>query len=188
MSWRILITAQAMVQSGQASLSRLREAGHEIVASAQPRKPIGNEVVDWLQGLDAVIAGVEVFDRTTLHHPALRPLKIISRWGVGYDAIDIPAATEAGIIVGYTPGLLNEAVADYAFSLLCAVARRVHTGHKDLTQGTWSPTWGHNIHGKTLALLGCGRIGLALARRAAGFGMRVIAHDPRPTEESHPSM
>ncbi|MBI1841686.1 MAG: phosphoglycerate dehydrogenase [Verrucomicrobia bacterium] len=184
MSWRILITAQAMVLSGQAGLSRLKEAGHQIVMPPAPRKPIGPEVVEWLEGVDAVIAGVERYDRSVLNHPSLRPLKIISRWGVGYDSVDIAAATEAGVVVAYTPGLLNEAVADYAFSLLCAVARRVHTGHQDLTQGSWAPTWGHNIHGKTLALLGCGRIGQALARRAAGFGMRVIAHDPRPTDEA----
>jgi glyoxylate reductase len=104
-------------------------------------------------------------------------LKLISRWGVGYDAIDIPAATRNGIVVAYCPGMLNEAVADYAFSLLCTLARRVHEGHLTMRGGEWKIAWGHNIHGKTLGILGCGRIGQAMARRAAGFGMKLLGYD-----------
>jgi lactate dehydrogenase-like 2-hydroxyacid dehydrogenase len=73
--------------------------------------------------------------------------------------------------------MLNEAVADFAFSLMCALARRVHEGYEIMRAGEWRLSWGHDIHGKTLGILGCGRIGQAMARRAAGFGMRLIGYD-----------
>ena len=74
-----------------------------------------------------------------------------------------------GIVVAYTPGLLNEAVADFAFGLLLAIARRIHLGHLQMSQGEWKTPWGHDVHGKTLGIIGCGRIGSAMARRASGF-------------------
>jgi phosphoglycerate dehydrogenase-like enzyme len=184
MPWRVLITAQAMARSGQAAITRLREAGHELIFPIQPGLPTPDELGGLLPGVDAVIAGVERYDEPIFALPATRDLKLISRWGVGYDSINIPAATRAGVAIAYTPGLLNETVADYAFSLLCSVARRVYCGHLELAQGKWVPSWGHNIHDKTLGLVGCGRIGLAVARRASGFNMRVLAVDPQPSEEA----
>jgi lactate dehydrogenase-like 2-hydroxyacid dehydrogenase len=73
--------------------------------------------------------------------------------------------------------LLNETVADFAFALLLALARRVHLGHAAMSTGRWEGHWGHDVHGKTLGILGCGRIGLAMARRGTGFNMRLLAHD-----------
>jgi phosphoglycerate dehydrogenase-like enzyme len=80
--------------------------------------------------------------------------------------------------------MLNETVADYAFSLLCALARRVHEGHESMRRGEWRLAWGHNIHGKTLGIVGCGRIGQAMARRAAGFNMRLLGYDIAPNEDA----
>jgi phosphoglycerate dehydrogenase-like enzyme len=120
------------------------------------------------------------FTAGVLTSPEAAQLKIISRWGVGYDAIDIPAATAKGIVVAYTPGLLNETVADFAFALLLSLARRVHIGHANMSQGKWEAAWGTDVFGKTLGILGCGRIGRAMARRATGFNMRLLAHDIRP--------
>jgi glyoxylate reductase len=111
-------------------------------------------------------------------------LKLISRWGVGYDAIDIPAATGQGVVVAYTPGLLNETVADFAFGLLLSVARRVHIGHLNMSQGHWQGAWGNDVFGKTLGIVGCGRIGLAMARRASGFQMRLLGCDLCPSAEA----
>ena len=115
-----------------------------------------------------------------LASPEAAELKIISRWGVGYDSIDVNAATAQGIVIAYTPGMLDEAVADYTFALLLAVARRIHSAHSSMAAGNWTPFWGHDIHGKTLGIVGCGRIGTAVARRAAGFNLHVLAHDPFP--------
>jgi phosphoglycerate dehydrogenase-like enzyme len=137
-----------------------------------------------LPDVDAVLASPDQFTARVLGSPEARSLKLISRWGVGYDAIDVPAATRNGLVVAYCPGMLNETVADYAFSLLCALARHVHEGHLVMRNGDWKLSWGHNIHGKTLGILGCGRIGQAMARRASGFNMRLIGYDIAPNPDA----
>jgi glyoxylate reductase len=120
-------------------------------------------------------------------------LKVISNHAVGYDNIDVPAATQRGIPVGNTPGILTETTADFAFALLLAAARRVVEGQRAVVSGewkTWSPQWllGADIHGATLGIVGFGRIGQAVARRAAGFDMRVLYYDPSlpPASENIP--
>jgi glyoxylate reductase len=106
-------------------------------------------------------------------------LKVISNYAVGSDNIDVAAARERGIAVGVTPGVLTEATADLAFALLLAAARRLHEAAQDVRAGKWR-TWepqgwlGADIHGATLAIVGAGRIGAAVAKRAAGFDMEVI--------------
>lgn len=110
-------------------------------------------------------------------------LKVISQMAVGYDNIDAAAATARGIPVGNTPGVLTETTADFAFTLLVAAARRVVEGERYVKAGawkTWGPTllMGHDVHGATLGLIGFGRIGQAMARRASGFGMSILYHDP----------
>jgi phosphoglycerate dehydrogenase-like enzyme len=124
------------------------------------------------------------FTEGVLNSTAAARLKLISRWGVGYDAIDIPAATRAGVVVAYTPGFLNEAVADYAFALMLGIARRIHDGFVSMREGHWASAWGHDVHGKVLGILGCGRIGQAMARRAAGFGMQLLGCDPAANLET----
>jgi len=110
-------------------------------------------------------------------------LKVISNYAVGYDNIDIAEATRRGIAVGNTPGVLTEATADHTFALLMAAARRVVEGDRQVRAGGWN-TWepmgllGADIHGATLGLVGFGRIGQAMAKRATGFGMKVLYHDP----------
>lgn len=110
-------------------------------------------------------------------------LKVISNHAVGFDNIDVPAATARGIPVGNTPGILTDATADFAFALLMAAARRVTEGERFVRAGrwvTWEPSLllGSDVHGATLGLIGFGRIGQAMARRASGFDMRVLYFDP----------
>ena len=110
-------------------------------------------------------------------------LQVISQMAVGVDNIDLPAATARGIPVGHTPGVLTETTADFAFALLLAAARRVVEGERYVKAGrwkTWGPTllMGYDLHGATLGILGFGRIGQALAKRASGFDMRVLFYDP----------
>jgi phosphoglycerate dehydrogenase-like enzyme len=183
MSWRVLITAQPLEATGAAALAALREAGCQIQAASKWGPLREAELLEALPGYDAVLAGTDAYTSSVLRSPQSSNLKLISRWGVGYDSIDVAAATEQGICVAYTPELLNEAVADYAFALLCALSRGVHLGHLSMTQGRWQPVWGGDIFGKTLGLVGCGRIGQAVARRAAGFQMRLLAFDPTPGAE-----
>ena len=108
-------------------------------------------------------------------------LKVISNMAVGFDNIDIEAATQRGIPVGNTPGVLTETTADFAFALLMAAARRIAEGRQYVQEGkwrTWHPTVlaGQDIFGATLGIIGSGRIGAAVARRALGFNMRLLVN------------
>ena len=111
-------------------------------------------------------------------------LRVISNHAVGFDNIDVPAATARRIPVGNTPDVLTDATADFAFALMMAVARRIPESERYVHAGNWK-TWGPmtllgiDIKGATLGLVGFGRIGKAVARRALGFDMRVIYYDPK---------
>lgn len=115
-------------------------------------------------------------------------LRVVANYAVGFDNIDVPAATARGIAVGNTPGVLTETTADMAWSLLMAAGRRIVEGMDYVRAGKWK-TWGpmlllgQDIYGATLGLLGLGRIGSAVARRAKGFDMRVLYYDPFRRED-----
>lgn len=118
-------------------------------------------------------------------------LKVVSNMAVGFDNIDVPAATKRGIVVGNTPGVLTETTADFAWALIMATGRRVAEGDRWTRSGKWK-TWGpmillgHDIHRATLGIVGCGRIGLEVAKRARGFDMKVLYYDTirrKPEEE-----
>ncbi len=120
-------------------------------------------------------------------------LRVVSNYAVGFDNIDIPAATARGLPVGNTPGVLTDTTADFAFTLMVAAARRVVEGADYVRAGRWK-TWGPklltgvDIHGATLGLVGFGRIGQAMARRARGFDMRVLYYDQYRREDLEASM
>ncbi|MBN1581074.1 MAG: D-glycerate dehydrogenase [Anaerolineae bacterium] len=116
-------------------------------------------------------------------------LKVIANYAVGYNNIDVDAATERGIAVGNTPGVLTDTTADFAFTLLMSAARRVVEGMDFVRAGrwkTWGPTLllGRDIYGATLGIVGFGRIGRGMAKRASGFDMRVLFHDPFFTDDA----
>jgi len=117
-------------------------------------------------------------------------LKVISNFAVGFNNVDIPAATERGIAVGNTPGVLTDATADMAFCLLITAARRVVEGHQYTLSGKWK-TWeplghlGQDLAGRTLGIVGMGRIGYAMANRChGGWGMRILYHDVYKSEKA----
>lgn len=116
-------------------------------------------------------------------------LKVISNCAVGYDNIDIAEATKRGIPVGNTPGVLSESTADFAFALLMAAARRVAEADKYTRSGLWQVAWepmlllGQDIHHSTLGIVGLGRIGIEVARRAKGFQMHVLYHNRARRED-----
>ena len=114
-------------------------------------------------------------------------LRVVSNYAVGFDNVDVAACTQRRIPVGNTPGVLTETTADLAFALLMAAARRIDEGSRYVRADRWR-TWGPllllgvDIHGATLGIVGFGRIGRELARRASGFGMRVLYHDVQPAD------
>ncbi|HEU4699901.1 MAG TPA: D-glycerate dehydrogenase [Gemmatimonadales bacterium] len=145
-----------------------------------------DELAAALRQADGVLCTVT--DRIDAAVLAAAPLRarILANFGVGYNHIDVAAARARGLVVTNTPGVLTDATADLAILLLLMVARRAGEGEREVRAGAWTgwrPTHllGHMVSGRTLGIVGYGRIGRATARRAAhGFGMRVLIHTPRP--------
>ncbi len=173
-----------MVEVGQSALDLMTAHGCLLTFPKTYVARGGKELEELLENHDAVLATSDRYTAEVFQSPKAASLKIVSRWGVGYDAIDIEAATRSGVVIAYTPGLLDETVADLTFAMMLGIARRIHEAHADMKRGIWSPLWGGNVHGKTLGLVGCGRIGQAVARRALGFGMKLIAFDVAPQPQA----
>src|SRR6185436_13998475 len=129
-----------------------------------------------LQDAWATIASTEPYTKSILTRAT--SLRVISRTGVGYDSIDVGAATERGVVVACTPGTNQEAVAEHTFALLLAVAKRIVPGHAEVSQGGFRRQPTRSLRGKVLGIVGLGSIGRAVARRAAAFQMQVLAYDP----------
>jgi glyoxylate reductase len=138
------------------------------------------DLLERLQGKQGLICQItDTIDDEVLATPGL---KVVSNVAVGYNNIDVAAARRRQIVVTNTPDVLTETTADFAWALLMAAARRVVEADRYARSGDWRKwqwdlLWGLDVHGKTIGILGFGRIGRAMARRALGFGMRVLYHD-----------
>lgn len=161
-------------------VDRLREF-FDVEVEAQDRAWTPGEVASRLHDKHGAVLGVA--DPVNAAVIAQAPqLRAVANVAVGYDNLDLPALTAAGVVATNTPDVLNEAVADFAWALLLATARRVGEGERYVRAGRWrSPSYnlllGAEVHGRTLGILGMGRIGQAIARRGAGFRMPVIYHN-----------
>ena len=160
---------------------------HEMEVYEGDAPPSKEEIIDGVRGKDVLIClltdkiDAEVMD-------ASPRLKIIANYAVGVDNIDIEEATRRGIVVTNTPGVLTETVADLTWALMLAIARRIVEGDEFTRAGKfkgWAPLLmlGGDIHGKTLGIIGAGRIGQAVARRARGFDMKVLYYSRERKEE-----
>ena len=139
------------------------------------------ELIRRLAGKDALICQIiSAIDDEVL--AAAPGLKVVSNVAVGFNNIDVAAARKRGVVVTNTPDVLTETTADFAWALLMAAARRIVEADQFARSGQWTRwqwdlLWGHDVYGKTLGIVGFGRIGRAVARRAQGFGMRILYHD-----------
>jgi D-3-phosphoglycerate dehydrogenase / 2-oxoglutarate reductase len=139
-----------------------------------------DQLISALTAADAVIAGAEPYSRYVIE--ALPRLRAIARSGVGYDAIDLAACDEAGIVVMTTPGVNHHSVAEHTFALLFGVARDFPMADRRVRDGKWKRTNGPRVMGSTIGIVGLGRIGQAVATRAIGVGMKVLAYEPFPSQ------
>ncbi len=172
--------ARVLVSSELAGGALELLAGHDVVLASRDGSHTPEHFRALLRDADAVLAMLtDPLPRATIE--AAPRLRVIGNHAVGYDNIDVGAATERGVQVVNTPDVLTDATADFAFALLLAAARRVVEGDRLVRGGAfhgWRPKLllGRPVAGKTLGVVGMGRIGSAVARRAQGFGMRILYH------------
>lgn len=153
----------------------------DVVATPTVRKHAATDVAAALRDVDGALVTLNDAIGIDAIRGATR-LRVVANVGVGYDNLDIAALAQAGIVATNTPDVLTETTADFGFALMMAAARRITEAERFLREGQWQG-WqfgallGNDIHGSTLGILGMGRIGQAIARRARGFGMRVLYHN-----------
>ena len=173
---KVLIAPANFYRVAAPYVDLLRAAGFEVVYPPSATNSRNEaETVACLQGMSALIAGGEVFTEHVLSQ--LPDLRVIARAGVGYDRVDVPAATRRNIAVTITPTANHESVAEHALGLLLALTRNIVGHHQDVLAGDWSRRPMAPVRGMTLGLVGLGRIGRSVAVRAQAFRLRVIAHD-----------
>jgi glyoxylate reductase len=145
-------------------------------------------LLEKVKGVDGLVCLLTEKINGELMDAAGDQIKVISQMAVGIDNVDTAAATERGIPVGNTPGVLTDTTADFAFTLMVSAARRIVEGERYVKDGkwkTWGPTllMGHDIYNATIGIIGFGRIGQGMAKRASGFDMRILYYDPLVDDE-----
>jgi glyoxylate reductase len=170
-----------------AGMARLREAGYELVENREDRVLEEGELRRLAAGCEGILCLLtDRIDGALL--AAARGCRIVANMAVGYNNVDVAAASSRNVLVTNTPGVLTEATADLTWALILAVARRVVEGDAEMRGGRfpgWGPLYlpGGDVAGSTLGLIGPGRIAAAVARRAVGFRMKIVYHGRRPSPE-----
>ena len=174
MTTRILLTTTSFQDTPGAHHNLLKETGWEIITA---RGPLNEEDTLKLVGdVDGFICGDDFITRKVLEK-ALPRLKVLSKYGIGVDKIDVAAATEMGIPVCYTPGVNHTTVAEHCFALLLALVKNLVAEIGYTREGKWKRLIGHEIMGKRLGIVGLGRIGKEVAIRGNAFGLELVGHD-----------
>ena len=174
---KILVTPTSFQPGSEnPALEALRAAYPELVFNPCKRPLTEDELLPLLQDCDSYIAGLDFVTEKVLR--ACKKLKVISRYGVGYDRVDVAAAKALGIAVTNTPGVNSEAVAELTMGLILSLVRRIPYLDRQTKSSQWLRSTGTELAGKTLGIVGLGAIGKLVARCAKGFDMNVIAYDP----------
>lgn len=170
----ILATSRSFSSGSVDLIGELAAAGYTVTVAGSSHdldelRPALADAVAWIAGTGPV---------TAAHLDAAPHLTVVARYGVGFDAVDLTAAAERGIVVTNTPGANSGAVADHAVGLMLAVLRGTTEGDRRVRSGDWSVLRGRELGSLTVGIVGFGRIGQGVATRLSGFGSRVVAHDP----------
>jgi phosphoglycerate dehydrogenase-like enzyme len=180
--YRVLLTGHTFRRTAQVHEAALVAAGCEVIPSPHARPATEDELIPLVGNVDAVLASTDHFTRRVF--VAAPRLKIVARWGVGFDAIDTEAAAEHGIWITTTPGTNEHSVADCALTMILALARDLVVHVETTRAGRWARQIGSELLDETLGIVGFGRIGRQVALRATPFGMRILAHDPVVPDEA----
>ncbi len=170
----VLATSRSFSSGSVDLVSRLAEAGHAVRVGPPDHdldtlRPLLGDAEAWIAGTGPV---------TAAHLDAAPRLRVVARYGVGYEAVDVAAATERGIAVTNAPGANSAAVADHAVGLMLAVLRGIAEGDRRVRAGDWRVLRGRELGSLRVGFVGFGRIGQGVAARLAGFGTRIAVHDP----------
>jgi D-3-phosphoglycerate dehydrogenase / 2-oxoglutarate reductase len=172
----VLVTPTTFGMQDPALRSELEQTVGDVRYSPEKRPLTASELASLVNGIDGWIAGLDEIDASVI--AAADRLKVIARYGVGFDRVDVAAATRRGIVVANTPGANSAAVAELTIGLMLALARRVCQANQAVRSGQWPRISGVGLAGKTVGLVGFGSIGQEVARRLSAFGCRVLVADP----------
>ncbi|RTE49849.1 phosphoglycerate dehydrogenase [Actinobaculum sp. 352] len=167
---KVIVTARSFGKTNDEAEQLLREHGCDVVRINAGTEAVEQQVRREIVDADAVVAGLEEYDADVI--ASARNLKVISRYGVGYDKVDVEAAKARGIAVTFTPGANGDSVADLAVTLMLSAARNICYMNRTLQRPS-----GLEMYQKTLGVIGVGRIGKGVARRCRGFDMDVLLYD-----------
>lgn len=176
MNFKVLIATRTFGSTSEQPWEILNEAGCELVLAEMSQELNEERLIEHLRGVDgAIIGNIQMSAYVLENAPSL---KVISMHGVGVDHIDLEAASRQGIIIANCPGTNDQAVADLTLGLMIAVARNIPNVGHELHDGIWGHHTGSELWKKTLGLIGFGRIGRGVAKRALGFEMNILVFDP----------
>lgn len=175
----VLATSRSFSTGSLDLVARLGESGHSVITGPSDHdldalRPALGTAIGWIAGTGPITAD---------HLDAAPLLRVIARYGVGFESVDVQTAHARGILVTNTPGANSGAVADHAVGLMLAVLRGTTEGDRRVRAGDWSVLRGRELGSLTVGIVGFGRIGQGVARRLSGFGSRILAHDPWMTRE-----
>ena len=176
MKWKVLISAPYLHQSMPRFQSLFQEHDIETVLPPVRERLDENDLLQWTADVDGVISGDDRFTERVLQ--AASKLKVISKWGTGIDSIDRDACQRLGIAVRNTPNAFSEAVADTVIGYLLCFSRNLVSQDRQMKAGAWEKIPGQTLQECTLGIIGVGNAGKTVAKRAAGFGMRLLGNDP----------
>ncbi|MBK7495162.1 MAG: phosphoglycerate dehydrogenase [Candidatus Omnitrophica bacterium] len=172
---KILVTTTSFQDTPGEHHAMLESQGFDITCERGPLPE--SRMLELVGGYEGILCGDDAFTRKVLEK--CRPtLRVLSKYGIGVDKIDLQAATDYRIPVTYCPGVNHTTVAEHTFGLILASYRQIPQQNAMVHQGQWKRMTGHGSMGQTLGILGLGRIGKEVAKRASAFGMRLIAFDP----------
>jgi D-3-phosphoglycerate dehydrogenase len=177
----VLVTSTTFGIQDPTLRSELERTVGDIRYSPEKRPLTAPELTSLVKGIDGWIAGLDEIDASVI--AAADRLKVIARYGVGFDRVDVAAATQRGIVVTNTPGANSAAVAELTIGLMLALARRICQANQAVRSGQWPRISGVGLAGKTVGLVGFGSIGREVACRLSAFGCRVLVADPTVSPE-----
>ena len=180
--WVVASTAVTFGRAAQQPVDRLEEAGCEVRLNPYGRPLDAKEMAEFAGDADALILGNDNLPASVIKK--LKKLKIIARYGVGFDGVDLAEARDRGIEVTYAPAANREETADFTMGLILDLERHITQMAIATRSGGWEKMTGTSLYGKTIGIIGVGQIGTAVARRAMGFGMDILGYDIEQRNEA----